>query len=63
MTYSLFIMWTYADRITEQLKQGLQGIAMATLTRSGWSVAEVEVFLASLRREMSDPQYHILDHA
>ncbi|KAK8194291.1 hypothetical protein M8818_007479 [Zalaria obscura] len=47
----------------EQLKQGLQGIAMATLTRSGWSVAEVEVFLASLRREMSDPQYHILDHA
>lgn len=49
--------------LIEQLKQGLQGIAMASLTRSGWTPQQVEVFLASLRSEMVDNKYHTLDHA
>ena len=52
-----------ADDGTEQLKMGLQGITMASLTRAGWSVPEVEVFLAGLRREMKDPSWQIQDQA
>ncbi|MCJ1250308.1 hypothetical protein MMC30_007534 [Trapelia coarctata] len=47
----------------EQLKMGLQGIAMGLLTRSlGWSAEEVEVFLVGLRKELNDKSLHILDH-
>lgn len=50
-------------RWIEQLRMGLQGIAMALLTRSlGWSAAEVEVFLVGLRKELNDKSLHILDH-
>ncbi|KAI9807526.1 MAG: hypothetical protein M1825_005466 [Sarcosagium campestre] len=48
----------------EQLKQGLQGIAMALFTRAlGWTQAEVEVFLVKLREELSNKDIHITDHA
>ncbi|KAK6001845.1 hypothetical protein QM012_002335 [Aureobasidium pullulans] len=47
----------------EQLKMGLQGITMASLTRAGWSAAEVEVFLAGLRAEMNDSRWQIQDQA
>ncbi|TKA68710.1 hypothetical protein B0A49_03243 [Cryomyces minteri] len=46
----------------EQLKQGLHGIAMASLTRAGWTVSEVEVYLSGLRKEMNDKNYRVLDH-
>lgn len=49
---------------TEQLKQGLQGIVMAPLTRSlNWTPSQVEVFLVNVRKELDDMSYHILDHA
>lgn len=49
---------------TEQLKQGLQGIVMAPLTRSlNWTQSQVEVFLVNVRKELDDMSYHILDHA
>ncbi|KAI5275195.1 hypothetical protein E4T47_01714 [Aureobasidium subglaciale] len=47
----------------EQLKMGLQGITMASLTRAGWSVPEVELFLAGLRREMKDTDWQLQDQA
>lgn len=47
----------------EQLKQGLQGIAMASMTRAGWSPEQVEIFVAQLRHEMNDKKYHTMDHA
>ncbi|MCJ1477623.1 hypothetical protein MMC13_006296 [Lambiella insularis] len=47
----------------EQLMMGLQGIAMALLTRVlGWSADEVEVFLIGLRKELKDKSLHVLDH-
>lgn len=52
-----------ADSSAEQLQMGLQGITMASLTRTGWSVAEVEVFLAGLRKEMKEPRWQIQDQA
>jgi hypothetical protein len=48
----------------EQFKQGLEGIAMVSLTRGmGWSASEVQVFLAGLRAELNNKTYHIMDHA
>ncbi|KAI9706612.1 MAG: hypothetical protein M1836_003621 [Candelina mexicana] len=48
----------------EQLKQGLQGIAMGLLTRSlGWTPSEVELFLVGLRKEIDDRSLHIIDSA
>lgn len=47
----------------EQLKQGLQGIVMASMTRAGWTSEQVEIFLAKLRRELDDPENHTVDHA
>lgn len=47
----------------EQLNMGLQGITMASLTRAGWSVPEVELYLAGLRQEMKEPGWQIQDQA
>jgi len=42
-----------------QVTEGLQGIASGILTRvAGWTTAEVEVFLAGVRREMKDRNIH-----
>lgn len=29
----------------------------------GWTAAEVEVFLVDLRKELTDGNYHLMDHA
>jgi hypothetical protein len=42
-----------------QLQQGLEGIAMATLTRDGgWSAEEVQILVAKARTGMVDPRIH-----
>ncbi len=36
---------------------------MAPLTRSlNWTATEVEIFLVSLRKELDDMSYQVLDH-
>ncbi|GKZ38711.1 hypothetical protein AbraIFM66950_011080 [Aspergillus brasiliensis] len=40
-------------------EQGIEGWAMALLTRvMGWSYAEVQVFLAQMRKGLRDPNTH-----
>jgi hypothetical protein len=47
-------MWTYAN-----LGEGMSGLSMALFTRIlGWSVEQVEVFVASARRDMRNPTIH-----
>lgn len=44
-----------------QMTEGLHGIAYGALTRvAGWSPAQVEVFLAGVRKEMKDRSVHSL---
>ena len=47
-------MWEYTN-----LMQGLQGFAMAPFTRGlGWLPAEVEVYLAEMRKELKSRKIH-----
>ncbi|KAL3956729.1 hypothetical protein ACCO45_009575 [Purpureocillium lilacinum] len=47
-------MWTF-----ENLGNGLSGLSMALFTRAlGWSPAELEVFLAGVRKQMRDRSIH-----
>lgn len=47
-------MWAY-----ENVAGNLSGVSMALFTRGlGWKVAEVEVFLAEVRRAMRDRTVH-----
>jgi hypothetical protein len=41
------------------MQQGLEGIALATLTRDGkWSVEEVQVLVAKARSALKDSKIH-----
>ena len=42
-----------------QMQQGLEGIALATLTRSGeWTLEEVQVLVAKARQDLRNPRIH-----
>ena len=41
-----------------QLLDGLEGFSLKTLEAVGWSQSEIEVFLASVRREMKSGKFH-----
>ena len=42
-----------------QMQQGLEGIGLATLTRSGeWTPEEVQVLVAKARQDLSNPRIH-----
>ena len=45
------------------MKKGLYGILAASLSRAGWRLPEVEVFIAKLKVEMSDLTWMIQDKA
>lgn len=43
----------------ENIIKSLSGLSMALLTRAlGWSVHQVESFLAGVRRDMMNPHIH-----
>jgi hypothetical protein len=47
-------MWCHEDIV-----KGLHGLSAALFTRGlGWTAAELEVFLADVRKEMSDTKIH-----
>ena len=42
-----------------QMQQGLEGIGLATLTRSGeWTPEEVQVLVAKVRQDLSNSRIH-----
>ena len=42
-----------------QMQQGLEGIGIATLTRSGeWTLEEVQVLVAKARQDLGNPRIH-----
>ena len=42
-----------------QLQRGLEGIALASLTRDGeWTKEEVQVLVAQAKTSMADPKIH-----
>lgn len=44
-----------------QILQGLEGFTMARFTRVlGWSVEEIQVLLALVRKDLRDPRIHAL---
>ena len=46
--------WSYHD-----IGGGLSGLSMAVLTRClGWSVEQVEVFLASVKKDLKNKHIH-----
>jgi hypothetical protein len=52
-----------ANDFAEQLKQGLQGIVMKLFARVyNWTPEQIELFLVTLRKELDDKNYHMLDH-
>jgi len=47
-------MWCH-----ENITKSLHGLSVALFTRGlGWSLAELEVFLVEVRKEMSDTKIH-----
>ncbi|KAG0646367.1 putative methyltransferase tdiE [Hyphodiscus hymeniophilus] len=47
-------MWAH-----ENISAGLQGLSLALFTRGlGWSVDELEVLLADVRKDMKNPRIH-----
>ena len=44
-----------------QMEEGVEGFSLRLFTQVlGWSVEEVQVLLASVRKEMRDPSVHVL---
>jgi len=52
-----------AHVLAEQLKKGLHGICVASMSRAGWNPLEIDVFVAKLKREMNDPNWMVQDGA
>lgn len=47
----------------EQLKQGMHGIVMASMTRAGWTRQQVDDFVGKIMHEMDDMSYRTMDKA